>query len=175
MGVYVKKLEDLKKFGNPIENRQYEAQTRPSAMSMLQKTLEKSTSWLNKSTGDENYAHITDEERSICSEKLDKASAWMYGMLDKQGGLAASVDPAVTVEAIYATNKDVNNVVSPIKPKPKPKPKVDEKKQQDNGATADEQKKEEKEEAKKEEKEEAKKEETSAAEPMDTSEPMEAS
>jgi len=160
--VYIKKLEDLKKYGNPIENRQYEAKNRPSAMKMLQNTLEKYTSWLNTSSGDENYAHITDEERSTCSEKIDKANAWMYDMLDKQGGLAANVDPVVTVEAIHATNKEVNDVVSPIKHKPKPKPKVDEKKKEDNGAN----------EQKTQEKEETKKEETSTPEPMDTSEPM---
>lgn len=161
--VYVKKLEDLKKYGNPIENRLYEARTRPTAMSMLQKTLEKYTSWLNKSASDENYSHITDGERSTCSDKLDKASAWMYDMLDKQGGLAANVDPAVTVEAIYAKNKEVNDLVSPIMHKPKPKAKVvDEKKQEDNSAVGDEKKKEE----------EAK-EETGAPEPMDTTEAME--
>lgn len=164
--VYIKKLEDLKKYGNPIESRQYEAKTRPSAMSTLQKTLEKYTSWLNKSAGDENYAHITDEERSTCSDKLDKASAWMYDMLDKQGGLAANVDPAVTVEAIYTKNKEVNDVVSPIMHKPKPKPKVvDEKKQEDNNTASDKQKKDE---------EETKKEESGAPEPMDTTEAMEA-
>jgi len=157
----------LKKHGTPIENRQYEARTRPNAMSMLQKTIEKYTSWLNTSAGDENYAHITDVERASCSDKLDKASAWMYDMLDKQGGLAANVDPAVTVEKIYGMNKEVNDVASPIvnKPKPKPKAKVDEKKQEDNNAAAEEQKTEEK--------EEPKKEENSAPEPMDTSEPME--
>eukprot|EP00579_Thalassiosira_antarctica_P008591 CAMPEP_0201882468 /NCGR_PEP_ID=MMETSP0902-20130614/13955_1 /ASSEMBLY_ACC=CAM_ASM_000551 /TAXON_ID=420261 /ORGANISM="Thalassiosira antarctica, Strain CCMP982" /LENGTH=840 /DNA_ID=CAMNT_0048410995 /DNA_START=37 /DNA_END=2559 /DNA_ORIENTATION=- len=165
--VYVKKLAELKKHGTPIENRQYEARTRPNAMSMLQKTIEKYTSWLNTSAGDENYAHVTDVERASCSDKLDKASAWMYDMLDKQGGLAANVDPAVTVEKIYGMNKEVNDVASPIvnKPKPKPKAKVDEKKQEDNNAAAEEQKTEEK--------EEPKKEENSAPEPMDTSEPME--
>merc|ERR1711935_1192978 len=98
-------------------------------------------SWLNTSSGEEAYAHVTDEERARCTDKLEKANAWMYDMLDKQGGLAANVDPAVTVEAIYATNKEVNDVVSPImhKPKPKPKPKVvDEKKQEDTSATAEE-------------------------------------
>ena len=158
---FVKKLEELKVLGNPIENREYEARTRPNAMTMLQKTIEKYTSWLNSSQGDENYAHITDEERTKCSDKLDKTSAWMYDMLDKQGGLTANVDPVVTCEQIYGNNKELNDVVSPImhKPKPKPKPKVEEKKVETP--------------AKEEEKagDEAKKEES--AEPMDTSEPME--
>ncbi len=153
--VYVKKLDELKKVGNGIENRQYEARTRPNAMSTLQKTVEKYTSWLNTSAGDENYDHISEEERALCSDKTDKASAWMYDMLDKQGGLAASVDPAVTVEQIYSKNKELNDVVSPIMHKPKPTPKAEEKKQ-DEQAT-----------------EEQKKEEGGASEPMDTSEPME--
>jgi heat shock protein 4 len=161
--VYIKKLAELKKHGNPIENRQYEARTRPNAMAMLQKTIEKYTSWLNSSAGDENYAHITDEERTKCSDVLDKASAWMYDMLDKQGGLAANVNPAVTVEQIYGKNKELNDVVSPIMHKPKPKPAKAEEKKQDEAA--DEPTKEEA--PKKEE------EKSDAAEPMDTTEPME--
>jgi heat shock protein 4 len=155
--VYVKKLDELKKVGNAIENRQYEARTRPNAMSTLQKTVEKFTSWLNTSAGDENYDHITEEERATCSDKTDKASAWMYDMLDKQGGLAACVDPVVTVDQIYSKNKELNDVVSPIMHKPKPMPKAEEKKQEEQQAT-----------------EEQKKEEGGAtSEPMDTSEPME--
>lgn len=157
--VYVNKLAELKKSGDPIESRSYEAKTRPNAMAMLQKTLEKYTSWLNTSAGDENYAHITEEERSKCQKMCDDSTAWMYDSLDKQGGLPANVDPAVTVAQIYAKNKEVADTISPIMHKPKPKPKVEEKKQE----PADEQKKEE----------ETKKDESDAAEPMDTSEPME--
>ena len=161
--VYVKKLDELKKVGNPIDDRQYEARNRPNAMSALQKTIEKYTSWLNTSSGDENYAHITVEELATCSDKVDKASAWMYDMLDRQGGLAANVDPVVTAEQIYGKNKELNDAVSPVMHKPIPKPKVEEKKA--------EEKKEEQ--SKKEE--ETKKEGGGggATEPMDTSEPME--
>lgn len=129
--VYAKKLEELKVVGGPIERRSYEASARPAAMSTLQKTIEKYTSWLNTSQGDEAYAHVTDDERAKCSDKCDKASAWMYDMLDKQGGLPANADPAVTVEQIYATNKGVNDTVSPIMHKPKPKPKKVEEKKED--------------------------------------------
>jgi molecular chaperone DnaK (HSP70) len=152
--VYVKQLNELKKMGDPIEKRAYESKHRASAMTMLQKTLEKYTSWINTSQGDENYAHITDEERSNCSAKCDTVSAWMYEMLDKQGGLAANVDPVVTLEAIYAKNKEVIDLVSPIMHKPKPKPKVEEKKEEESSA-------------------EKKEEEENKPEPMDTSEPME--
>jgi heat shock protein 4 len=162
--VYVSKLAELKKCGDPIESRSNEAKTRPNAMAMLQKTIEKYTSWLNTSSGDENYAHITEEERAKCQKVVDDSTAWMYDMLDKQGGLAANVDPVVTVAQIYAKNQEVSNTVSPIMHKPKPKPKAEEKKQE----PADEPKKDEEAETKKEESAE-----TETAEPMDTSEPME--
>ena len=141
--VYVKQLNELKKMGDPIEKRAYESKHRPSAMTMLQKTLEKYTSWINTSQGDENYAHITDEERNNCSSKCDTVSAWMYEMLDKQGGLAANVDPVVTVEDIYAKNKEVIDLVSPIMHKPKPKPKVEEKKEEEPAPENKEETKEE--------------------------------
>lgn len=167
--VYTKKLAELKQHGNPIENRQYEARTRPNALSMLQKTIEKYTSWLNTSAGEDRYSHVTDDERAKCSETLDKASAWMYDALDKQGGLAANVDPVIAVEQIYAKNKEVNDTVSPIMNKPKPipkKPKAEEKKQDE--ASEESKKGDEK------SSEETKKEEEKGAEPepMDTSEPM---
>ena len=163
--VYVSKLAELKKSGDPIESRSNEAKNRPGAMAMLQKTIEKYTSWLNTSSGDENYAHITEEERAKCQKIVDDSTAWMYDMLDKQGGLAANVDPVVTVAQIYAKNQEVSNTVSPIMHKPKPKPKVEEKKAEEKKQEepADEPKKEE----------EAKKEEAETPEPMDTSEPME--
>jgi heat shock protein 4 len=160
--VYVKKLVELKKMGNPIDNRQYEARNRPNAMSALQKTIEKYTSWLNTSSGDENYAHITEEELATCSDKVDKASAWMYDMLDRQGVLAANVDPVVTAEQIYSKNKELNDAVSPVMHKPIPKPKVEEKKAE-----------EKKEEQSKKEEETKEGGGGGATEPMDTSEPME--
>ena len=152
--VYIKQLNELKKMGDPIEKRAYENKHRSGAMTMLQKTLEKYTAWINTSQGDENYDHITDEERTNCSSKCDTVSAWMYEMLDKQGGLAANVDPVVTVEEIYAKNKEVIDLVSPIMHKPKPKPKVEEKKEEEPAP-------------------EKKEEEEAKPEPMDTSEPME--
>ena len=104
------------------------------------------------------YAHITVEEFASCSEMVDKASAWMYDMLDKQGGLAANVDPVITAEQIYGKSKELNDHVSPIMNKPIPKPKVEEKKPEEEKKKDDETKKEG--------------DGNDTTEPMDTSEPM---
>ena len=51
----------------------------------------------------------------------------MYDMLDKQGSLAQTVNPVMTVADINAKNTDLVNALSPIMHKPKPKPKAAEK------------------------------------------------
>lgn len=167
--VYLKQLVELKKMGDPIEIRSNEASTRPAAMAMLQKSLEKYTTWLNTSASDENYTHITDVERKGCADKCDATSSWMYDILDKQGGLAANADPAVSTKQIYAMNKEVSDFVSPImhkpKPKPKPKPAEKEEKKQEEAYGS-------KKEAEDQDQGGEKKTEETAPEPMDTTEPM---
>jgi len=123
--VYAEKLGELRKLGDPIVFRQAEAKARPNAVSNLQRTVEKYMNWLNTSEGEEAYDHITYEERTKCYDKCDQTGSWMYDILDKQGSLAQSADPVVTVAEINAKITELNNVVSPVmhKPKPKPKPK----------------------------------------------------
>lgn len=123
--VYAEKLAGLKKYGDKIEWRMRESQTRPTAFASLKSTVEKYTNWLNASVGDEKYAHITDEERAKCHTKCDETSGWMYEMLDKQGGVAVDADPVVTTAQINTRNKELSNAVSPIMHKPVPKPKVE--------------------------------------------------
>lgn len=125
--VYAEKLASLKKFGDPLLMRQSEAAGRPTAMTVLQRTVEKYQSWVNTSSTDEQYAHITDEEWAKAREICDSTSSWMYDALDKQGSLTQSQDPAVTVAEINAKSHEITKIISPIMHKPKPKPKVEEK------------------------------------------------
>jgi len=119
--VYAEKLAELKSIGEPIEARFIESEGRTSALSSLQANLEKYKTWLNVSQSDENYTHITDEERNACFAKCDEVSSWMYDMLDKQGSLPVSSDPIIRVADINAKNRDLINVCSPIQNKPVPK------------------------------------------------------
>mgnify|MGYP005840947193 CR=1 FL=1 len=119
--VYADKLAELKKLGGPIESRAAEAQSRPSAVTSLQNTLEKFKQWVNESQTDEKYAHITDEERNKCHDKCDEVSSWLYDMLDKQGSLPQSVDPVLKTEEIQNKIRELNTVIGPIKHKPAPK------------------------------------------------------
>ena len=125
--VYAEKLDELKKFGNPLIMRKSEAQGRPGAMSVLQRTVEKYQNWVNVSSTDENYAHITDDEWTKSREVCDSISSWMYDAMDKQGSLSSSDNPAVTVAEINGKSNEITKAISPIMHKPKPKPKVEEK------------------------------------------------
>lgn len=128
--VYAEKLKALTENGNPIEFRQRESLTRPSAMTALQRTVEKYQSWNNTSSGDEQYAHITDDEFTKCREACDNTANWMYEMMDKQGSLALNEDPAVATDQINSKTHELTKTISPIMHKPKPKPKVEEKKEE---------------------------------------------
>jgi heat shock protein 4 len=130
--VYSEKLSGLKKMGNPIEFRQSEAAGRSNAIAVLKRTVEKYTSWLNSSEGEEQYSHLTHDEFSKCHEKCDEVSSWMYDMMDKQGSVPMNGNPVVTVAEFNAKAQELTNTVSPImhKPKPKPKPKPEEKKEE---------------------------------------------
>ena len=125
--VYFDKLSALKKIGTPIERRSVEAASRPNAVSTLQRKVEMYKAWLNESQTDAKYSHITDDERQKCHSKCDEVSSWMYEMLDKQGSLSNSVDPAVTCAEISSKSQELTDVCSPIKNKPAPKPKKEEK------------------------------------------------
>jgi heat shock protein 4 len=136
--VYSEKLKQLKAIGDPIESRQAEANARPAAMTSLKNTIEKYQSWLNTSYGQEETNHITDDEFSQCREKCDEVSSWMYDMMDKQGSLPLSQNPAVTVAEINAKGRELASTVNPVMTKPKPKPKEEKKEAEEKPATADE-------------------------------------
>ena len=130
--VYADKLAELKKLGGPMEVRQQEAQERPAAVSTLQANLELYKNWANESQADERYQHISDTERATVHGACDEISAWMYDMLDKQGGLAANQDPILTAAHLKAKNQELAAKCSPIMHKPAPKPKKEEKPKEDN-------------------------------------------
>mmetsp|Transcript_34271 Transcript_34271/g.82538 ORF Transcript_34271/g.82538 Transcript_34271/m.82538 type:complete len:823 (-) Transcript_34271:1408-3876(-) len=119
---FAAKLEDLKKLGGPIEKRAAEAVARPPAISALQKNIEDKKKWLADAQSNDAYAHITADEFSKAHAKCDEVSSWLYDMMDKQGSLASSVDPAFTAADVNAKAQEMQNVVGPIMYKPKPKP-----------------------------------------------------
>jgi heat shock protein 4 len=132
--VYAEKLAELQKLGGPLERRQQEAAARPGAVQTLRSTLELYQNWVNTESSDEMYAHITEEELEKVRKCTDEVSAWMYDMLDKQGGLGLDQDPVLTVRDLTAKTQEVNSACGPIMSKPAPKKKKEETKKEEKPA-----------------------------------------
>lgn len=132
--VYAEKCTELQKLGDPVESRQREAIDRPGALSSLQGTIDHYGKWINTSTTDEQYAHITTEEIEKCRKQLDETSKWMYAKLDEQGMKPLYEPPVMTVNDLNFKRTHLATVINPIMTKPKPAPKVEEKKVEEKAA-----------------------------------------
>lgn len=128
--VYFDKLTDLKKMGDPIEFRYTESQTRSQVVSVLQRSIEKYKNWVSMAQADDKFEHITDDEIGLCYAKCDEISSWLYDMLDKQGSLPLSENPAFTVGEVQTKSRELTTVLSPIMNKPKPIPKKEQKREE---------------------------------------------
>jgi len=126
--IYSEKCQQLHNLGDPIEERCQQAYLRPQTMSSLQSTVEHYQNWLNKSSNQEQYSHITDEERKTCQTKLTEVSTWMYQTMENQGKLQLWEDPIVNVSDLDGKRIELVRVVNPIMSKPVPKKEESEKK-----------------------------------------------
>lgn len=117
---YARKIEELRKLGNPIENRFNQHQSRPAAIDGLKRQLDLCKTFA--ANYDEAHAHITDEERDRIRKEVQTTENWLYDSISKQEDSPLSADPHLTVESITAKRTSLFNATNPIMIKPKPKP-----------------------------------------------------
>jgi len=135
--VYTAKLEEVQKFGTPIERRQVESRARQAGVDSLKSSLEIYQKFVQSS--DDKYAHVTDDERSTVRSAVSSAESWLYEMIEKQASLPTSVDPVLTTAVLQERQKDLASTCNPIMHKPAPlPPKVDEAKSDEAKANDDE-------------------------------------
>jgi heat shock protein 4 len=137
--VYSDKCIELHKLGDPIDERKREADGRPQALSSLQGSVEHYQNWLNTTSSEEQYFHISEEELNTCRKKCDETSTWMYQKMDEQGNRQLYETPAVTVNELNSKRMELVRVVNPIMSKPQPVPKTEEPKgdNKDEGANTE--------------------------------------
>jgi len=126
---YSEKCQQLHKHGDPIEERRQQADLRPQAISSLQSTVEHYQNWINTSFTQEQYSHITDDERKQCREKCQEISNWMYQIMENQGKLQLWQDPCVKASELDDKRMVLVRMVNPIMSKPVPKKEEEEKKE----------------------------------------------
>lgn len=119
--MYVRKIDELKALGNPIEFRATDAANREAALESLRKQIELCRTFAANT--DETHAHITVEERDSIRKAATTAENWMFDCQARQADLKLFQNPVLTCDLIGAKRNELFSVSNPIMTKPKPKPK----------------------------------------------------
>lgn len=128
--VYIDKLAELKKIGQPIHERHMEAEERPKAFEELGRQIQMYMKVIEAyKAKDELYDHLDELEVTRVEKQVKDAMAWMNTKMNQQNNQDLTLDPVVKVVEIQAKVKELysacNSVVS--KPKPKVEPPKEEK------------------------------------------------
>ncbi|KAL0969063.1 hypothetical protein UPYG_G00222200 [Umbra pygmaea] len=120
--VYVDKLEDLKRFGQPIRDRYREHEDRPRAFEEMGKKIQlyMKTVELYKQK-DEHYHHLNAEEMSNVETCVNESMAWMNSKMNAQNKLTIAQDPVIKVADIISKIQELDDVCNPVVYRPKPK------------------------------------------------------
>lgn len=139
--VYIDKLAELKKLGQPIRDRYQEFEECPRAFDemgrQVQQYMKIINSYRNK---DELYDHLDLTEMEKVAQYVQEAMGWMNGKMNMQSKQSLTQDPLVKCADIRAKVKDLANLCNPIvnKPKPKVEPPKEEKEAEQNGPVSSE-------------------------------------
>lgn len=129
---YKKKLAELKKTGDPVEQRAAQHKTRPERIASLKSQIGH-WSKLAAST-EEKYSHITEEERKKVTDECAATDTWLANLIIKQDQLEKFKTPILTTTMLDAKKEELSkscskvmNKKKPPPPKPKEEPKPEKK------------------------------------------------
>ncbi|XP_031442963.1 heat shock 70 kDa protein 4b [Clupea harengus] len=134
--VYIDKLADLKKLGQPVQDRYMESELRPRAFEELGKQIQQYMKIIEAfKTKEEQYDHLDEAEVEKADKFLGEAMIWMNSKMNQQSKQSLSVDPAVKVTDIQSKTKELYSACNSILTKPKPKVEApkDDKAPEENG------------------------------------------
>nr|XP_013223642.1 heat shock 70 kDa protein 4L isoform X3 [Columba livia] len=120
--VYMDKLQELRKFGQPIQERYMEHEERPKVLNELGKKIQllmkAVEAYKNK---DEKYDHLDPAEMEKVEKYVTEAMNWLNSKMNAQNKLSLTQDPVVKVAEILTKSKELDSFCNPIIYKPKPK------------------------------------------------------
>lgn len=122
--VYVQKLNELKKTGDPITMRYREFNERPRAEKTLRDTIAQYQSQIN--AGDDRYSHISEEEMKKVVDELTNKLSWLNGLMEVQNSKQKWEDLVITSDQILKERETMVFTITPILNKPKPAPPKEE-------------------------------------------------
>lgn len=120
--VYIDKLAELKKLGEPIQNRYMEAEERPKALDELGRQIQQYMKVVEAyKAKDELYDHLEELEMMKVEKQVNETMTWMNNTMNLQSKQSLSQDPVVKVHEIRAKTKELYSACNHIVTKPKPK------------------------------------------------------
>ncbi|KAI5620271.1 heat shock protein 4a [Silurus asotus] len=134
--VYIDKLAELKKLGQPIQDRALQAEERPKAFEELGKQVQKYMKILEAyKAKDEQYEHLDELEVMKVEKHVNETMNWMNNKMNEQSKQSLTQEPAIKACEIQAKTKELTSTCNPIVLKPKPKVEVpkEEKTPEQNG------------------------------------------
>lgn len=120
--VYVQRLNDLKKFGDPVAFRYNEWESRPAALNEFGRTLQLVHKALQSyAAKEETYAHIEEAEMVKVGKLWEEKDKLLGQYLASVSQLKTFENPPITSVQIRQEREGFESQVKPILTKPKPK------------------------------------------------------
>uniref|UniRef100_A0A672QWG2 Heat shock protein 4a n=1 Tax=Sinocyclocheilus grahami TaxID=75366 RepID=A0A672QWG2_SINGR len=125
--VYIDKLVELKKLGEPIQKRYTEAEERPKALDELGRQIQQYTKVVEAyKAKDELYDHLDELEMMKVDKQVNETMTWMNNKMNLQSKQGLSQDPVVKAQEIQAKTKvSDNSMFKPLRPLFSPSQKDD--------------------------------------------------
>uniref|UniRef100_A0A669DZZ7 Heat shock protein 4a n=1 Tax=Oreochromis niloticus TaxID=8128 RepID=A0A669DZZ7_ORENI len=114
--VYIDKLAELKKIGQPIHERYVEAEERPKAFEELGRQIQMYMKIIEAyKAKDELYDHLDELEVTRVDKQVNDAMVWMNSKMNQQNNQDLTMDPVVKVTEIKAKTKvDIKSTHTPL-------------------------------------------------------------
>lgn len=119
-GVYIAKLEELKKQGDPIEERYKESVNRGAVIDQLVRCV---NSYREAAvSNDPRFDHIEISEKEKVLNECVEAEAWLRDKKLQQDSLAKYVNPILSSADVLKKTETLDRFCKPIMMKPRPAP-----------------------------------------------------
>jgi heat shock protein 4 len=117
---FVKKLEELKVMGDPVELRYREADKRGPALAALKKAIQDCNVFV--ASEEEQYQHIGSEDRDKVANAASAAEKWLNENEAAQEAQPKTVPPLFLASAVESQTAPLLRTLKDVSSKPKPKP-----------------------------------------------------
>ncbi|XP_062378945.1 heat shock 70 kDa protein 4L isoform X1 [Sardina pilchardus] len=119
--VYLDKLEELKRFGEPVEERYREAEERPRAFDELGRKIQTFLKTIEAyKQKDERLEHLSAEEMVAVETRVSEVMGWMSSRMNAQSKQPITQEPVVKAADIICKIQELDEVCGSVVTRPKP-------------------------------------------------------